>query len=541
MKQVNNIKLLGAVLVLLVSVTSCMNYNDEVEPVLRETTPLTLYLQTADKHYSTRAYEGDVDPISELESTIKSVKVWIYDHDDGRFLAYAQNNEGKVTLDLPMYIVSSKKHIDVYAIGNVAGVGLEGLNAESGATRDALKDIIISGTLFTPNTTMTNSAMLTDYGLPMSCIEEDYDPLLADGTVGDASTLPQILMTRAVSKIRFAFGRATDFDNVAITGIEIDGGVIPVQEYIFPIAKSVKAANYATMANGTYNGDRYPNIVSTGDDAYIADAITYRAEGDEDFTTTMIGATRIQEYDDPTIYIWPAAAANGGTAMTTQQYDSRITSVINGQYDYTTYLRETDKVISGTIHYMVNGEAGATTFTMAESTEAEFARNHEWIVYAYFDPAKLNLTITVQPWELIEKQLEYDSNVTVLSELMWSNYNTLSVLDDKSLVLQSVGDDLTLVGTFEIGTPKGIMWTATFNSTAGNPNAFKFLDEDGNKVNSISGEIGVAGGATIRIVADDPTATIDSKAELLIVVPIEGRNRPVDQLSGWTITQRGIN
>lgn len=531
MRQMNHIRLLrGSLLLLLTALASCSEY-EEGRPDMTNSVPLTFHLQASGHQYATRGYEGDVRAITG-ENTIYDAKVWAYDATSKLFIGYgeATADDASTTLDvslsIPHYIVSSGHNIDIYAIGNTRSVGLQALDAASGANIGLLTSNVLGGTNFTSTGTTTIPAT----GLPMSCIEQDFS-IVTDGEV--STTLPTIMMTRAVSKVRFAFGRTKGYDDVAITGIEIDGGLIPNSERIFPIDKATSADNYATVTSGTYHGDRYPNIAA--DAGYIADKKVYRATGD----TALIPSLKIQEYDNPVQNVWPAAAVNGGTPMTAQQYSEYVTRIINSQYDFTTYLRESDRKLSGTIHYTVGGVKKTTTFAM--DTAGDFARNHEWIVYGYFDPALLSLTVTVQPWELVEKTMDYDDNITVTSGMVWSNYNQLqSDYTNKSLVFNSTGDDRTIVCTFELGTPKGFNWTASFNTLAGSPTAFKFLDADGQQVNTISGEIG-AGASTLRIVCSDPNPTIDSEAELLIVVPIEGLYRPVESFEGWHLTQRKVN
>ena len=535
MRQMNNIRLLGgSLLLLLTALSSCSEY-EEGRPDMTNSVPLTFHLQASGHQYATRGYEGDVTAITG-ENIIYDAKVWAYDATSKLFIGYGETtaddagNTLDVTLEIPRYIVTSGRNVDIYAIGNTKSVGLSELDAASGANIDLLTSNVLGGTNFTPAGTTT----ITGDGLPMSCIEQDFS-IVVEGEI--STTLPTIMMTRAVSKVRFAFGRTTGYDDVAITGIEIDGGLIPNSERIFPLDKATSAENYATVSSGTYHGDRYPNIITADD--YIADKKVYRATGDEDFTTTLIPSLRIQEYANPVQNIWPATVVNGGTAMTAQEYSEYVTEIINNQYNFTTYLRESDQKISGTIHYVVGGVKKQTAFTM--DAAGDFARNHEWIVYGYFDPAQLSLTVTVQPWELIEKEMDYDDNITVTTGMAWSNYNVLqSDYDNKSLVFNSTGDDRTIVCTFELGTPKGFNWTASFNTLAGSPTAFKFLDADGNQVNTISGEIGT-GASTLKIVCSDLNPSIDSEAELLIVVPIEGRYRPVDSFECWHLTQRKVN
>ena len=63
------------------------------------------------------------------------------------------------------------------------------------------------------------------------------------------------------------------------------------------------------------------------------------------------------------------------------------------------YIRETDKVISGTITYNTGDEDLTATFTMP--SDNVLSRNHSWILYAYFAEATrtLQFKIVVLPWD----------------------------------------------------------------------------------------------------------------------------------------------
>jgi hypothetical protein len=63
------------------------------------------------------------------------------------------------------------------------------------------------------------------------------------------------------------------------------------------------------------------------------------------------------------------------------------------------YLRESEKLLEGTISYTVGGvEQTPATFKMKEF--GDFMRNHSWIVYAYYEglSGMQVITVDVTPW-----------------------------------------------------------------------------------------------------------------------------------------------
>ena len=62
------------------------------------------------------------------------------------------------------------------------------------------------------------------------------------------------------------------------------------------------------------------------------------------------------------------------------------------------YLRESDKQLTGTISYALNGgETKQATFRLSEA--GDFSRNHTWIVYAHYGTATMEVvTVEVLDW-----------------------------------------------------------------------------------------------------------------------------------------------
>jgi hypothetical protein len=170
------------------------------------------------------------------------------------------------------------------------------------------------------------------------------------------SAVSTVQLTRAVSKLRFVFAKTTGQPAVSITSIQIDEGMIPEVEYLFKKPESV--------------------------------TITYNTAAGE---LKLSDINDIAATADPTDYIYFNQDA--------QAYENLINGAgltVNGPI----YLRESDKRLSGSISYTIDGVAkDPVTFQMQQA--GDFSRNHTWIVYAYYaGSGKLQVqTIYVKDWE----------------------------------------------------------------------------------------------------------------------------------------------
>ena len=384
---------------LLPFMTACCDYEDELPA--EDMVPLSFYLQTAGSQ-QTRAYIGDLEAETAEESKINDVKVWIYQ--DGVCVAYATDIDAsnKVTTSVAQSVLTSS--VDVYIIANAKSAGLDGLNGST--SLNDLTKATIDVSKFSAADPVT--AVPTD-GLPMSMIKKGCD-INADNI---PATLETINITRAVSKIYFAFGMYTgDFGEIVSISLESDededgeeDGQIAKSEYIMPVAPTGEAGdlNYS----GKYLGDRVANIKT--DDGYEKVAITFQGSGDAPlYATSAIYQTAVTQ--DPADFIWEdwSVAYTGDADEIANNYYAAIAPFVNQKI----YLRESDKKLKGTISYrfriptVVDGEeteivteTKTATFEMdAESMVQDFARNHVWIVYAYFEGGKLYVKPTVAPW-----------------------------------------------------------------------------------------------------------------------------------------------
>ena len=378
--------------------TACSEI-DEDQSAQEQTVPVTFYLRSAGPN--TRATE-DIKTGTEAENAIHTAKVWLYQsaYTEGtttheplllgyQDATFSDDDKREITINIPKAVAEARRKLDVYAIANAASVDLSTKNAATGENPSSFDNVYLAGTNFTPKTLTTSPGVPTD-GLPMSQIAKEQE-IRTDGT---QYTLEEIDLVRAISKIRFAFARPTGMQDVEITGIEIDGNLIPNQERIFPL-QTEDDANYAKVGDIQFNGDRYTNINKTGTapdyaGTYISDVVRY---GSAAHNTTLISTDNIFEH------VWPKWFSIDYAGVTGKTYEERIDSLLQASnYDFTTYLRESDKPITGTIWYRYRNEAPSTaTFTM--SAPDDFARNHIYTVYGHFEGRKLEVKPIVQKWD----------------------------------------------------------------------------------------------------------------------------------------------
>lgn len=374
--------------------TACSEIDDN-QLQQEQTVPVTFYLRSAGPN--TRATE-DVKEGTGAENAIHTAKVWLYQsaytegttnhaplllgYQDASFSDNA--GEREITINIPKAVADAGRKLDVYAIANAASVGLGEMNAGSNEAPKSFDEFYLAGDNFKPQTLTASPGVPTD-GLPMSQIAKEQTII----TSGTEYRLHKIDLVRAISKIRFAFARRTGLENVEITGIEINGNLIPKNERIFP---NQDATNYGEYNNITYYGDRYTNIVKTGadDTDYEQTKLIYdKSATAGSFNTALVSTSQIVQNENPELLVYQKSG------KTIRDYDDMITSYVIEELD--TYLRESDKVITGTIYYRYgSSNTESTTFTM--SAPNDFARNHQWVVYGYFNGGKLEIVPQVLDW-----------------------------------------------------------------------------------------------------------------------------------------------
>jgi len=314
----------------------------------------------------TRADVGDVNAINK-EGEIKSLQLWIYESESGAYVGYLDTKDGELAslnngegalYQIPVSddFASRKPKVNVYVQANVkaANCGVGVLNDET-IHGDLMNGAKITSDYFGLGNLVTS---VPDEGLPMAG-KLALQPVVGDAPalrVGSMSAVSTVLLTRAVSKLRFVFAKTTGQPTVTITGITMDAGMIPNEEYLFK-----------TPASMNYNADVAPLLSMP-----IAD---------------------IASTPDPTQYIYFDQEA--------QAYENLINGAnltVRGPF----YLRESDKQLAGTITYTIAGDEQTADFQMQQA--GDFSRNHTWIVYAYYaGSGKLQVqTVYVKDWSTKE-------------------------------------------------------------------------------------------------------------------------------------------
>lgn len=296
----------------------------------------------------TRGDVGDVNVSSAAEGEIKSLQLWIYESESGAYVGYLDTKDGELAslnngegalYQIPVSddFASRKPYVNVYVQANVkaANCGVGVLNDET-IHGDLMNGAKITSDYFGLGNLVTS---VPDEGLPMAG-KLALQPVVGDAPalrVGSMSAVSTVQLTRAVSKLRFVFAKTTGQPTVTITGITMNAEMIPDEEYLFK-----------TPASMNYNADVAPLLSMP-----IAD---------------------IASTPDPTQYIYFDQEA--------QAYENLINGA-NLTVRGPIYLRESDKQLSGTISYKIDGGTEQTAdFQMQQA--GDFLRNHTWIIYAYY-------------------------------------------------------------------------------------------------------------------------------------------------------------
>lgn len=348
--------------------TACNSSDGEDQ---QKPTMLTIYVFSPEQPIITR---GDVGPVnaSEAENKVNSLQLWVFDT-SGNKVGYlnttetATLNTGQGTIyQIPVSdeFAQNKPNVDVYVLANVKATNC-GISAtlDENTTREALiEQAKITSEHFGVTSTSLTTVVPTD-GLPMAGILKNQ-PVIGDAPVlriGNETNIATVPLTRAVSKMRFFFANVETAPTLTITGITLNGSLIPNEEYLFTQSKTL-----------TY-------------DTNVASILTSSIE--------------VAKKEDPAQYIYEG--------QTAQEYENLMVGAelsLVGPY----YLRESGKILTGTITYTVEGmsEPMSATFTMKE--QGDFLRNHSWIVYAYYEGLSGMQVVTVDVTDWVPKSANHE-------------------------------------------------------------------------------------------------------------------------------------
>ena len=357
-----------------------------------QATALSIYVRLPEQETTKAdADDGALDWASLLakETRINDLRIWVFANDvtgkeKGALLGYLEPKQlnmsnGKVqkfTVALDRDLASNIKTVDVYVLANSAAI-VPPDEEESAVQLDAqvkpaeLDALMLSGALFGLDAggAPTNTTVVDNAGLPYSAVRKNVS-LTKTGTDLSVANLE---LVRAVSKVQFVFcqimledeqGNKETPVNFEIKSLELNGGQIPQEEYLF-----------------NDSGNAWKIV----DNKYVASALK---------------VSGLPAKKDVAGSTGPGAYAHNGTE-TFLEYQNRINralqaGAVTGMAPC--YLRESDKTLSGTITYAVDGETREPVkFSMVDGER--FARNSSWIVYFYFNNNTMSLSVAYSSWD----------------------------------------------------------------------------------------------------------------------------------------------
>ena len=353
------------------------------QAVQEETPPATLsiYVYPSGQPMLTRADVGLVEAYDQ-EKIVHELQIWIYSHASGDLLLYLSPERNSLQSGeaerFQVHLESSEEakfrnaQVDVYVLANGSSIGS---SLSDNSSRDEVRNLTIGGSYF-------STSPLTDdiaaSGLPMSGYAEDVSVAGSNPLY----SIPVVRLKRCVSKLRFVFAQppspAFDFQ---VTGIQLNGNLIPNTEQVFTTAAYSISSSYASA----------PFTVAAPSSVAECSSVTsliYQSGQDAQDYETLVDA-----------------AVKAGEATQAGPF----------------YLRESDKPLSGTLTYTVNGVQKTAPFAMdSEPGAYNFSRNHTWTVYAYFSGGRLYVCPTVYPWEAGHDRFDYATQGSTILE--WKSY-----------------------------------------------------------------------------------------------------------------------
>ena len=392
MKKVLNIETWMLLVVILLTACSDNSGGSSEE---KEDCFLNIYVYAPGHPMLTRADVGEIAARSEAEHQVKTLQIWVFKHSDGSLVGYLDatptflnetDGHEMFRMKVSRAFADHPENVDVYVVANAASCGLAS-SLEESTTRSELDAKMIGENYFgivkkegVENCYIPGVSEVPADGLPMSGVERNQPiygsyPTLRVGTQ-DAMTTVQL--TRAVSKLRFVLCRVKEEDNakkilVSVDNIQLDEKVIPTASYLMP--------------------KETPSYTS-----YVSTAVSY---GNVEKAT-------IPEVDNPMIYIYEKQEAQEYEDLINAEVAKNIADPTKGLKQLgLTYLRESDKKLTGTITYQTKEREDITkqweditqtneeTAHFSMALEGDFLRNHSWIVYIYFMDGKIHvLTVT---------------------------------------------------------------------------------------------------------------------------------------------------
>ena len=270
-----------------------------------------------------------------------------------------------VSMELVRKAAGSLENIDLYVLLNAESIGvLNGSNCKT-MTRKALKAATFNSNFGINADGSPQVTKVPDTGLPISRVITNINVKdnIKDDAAKAAAKPVSVPLVRAVSKLHFFFARKAgkDTESVTVTKIVVNGETLTAASPVFPEA-ATNAEKDTKGLTGSLTG------------------LTYLTK---DLIFGGIATDKINPVDDPKTYI-------RNTGEKAQDYMTRLSTGV--QEGCRSYLRETDKTITGKIHFKSNASLAERS---VEFKIRDAYRNHELVVYGYFS-GEANLDLNLQ-------------------------------------------------------------------------------------------------------------------------------------------------
>lgn len=324
--------------------------------------------------------QDETSPNPTEEEKIYSIRVWAFKSGSAEtaapigFKAETGLNETgshQVSMKLLRKAAGDLENIDLFILLNAESIGVLNDNNCNRMTRQELRAATFNSNFGIYTDGSPQATTVPDAGLPISRVITNINVKnnIADNAAKAAAKPVSVPLVRAVSKLHFFFARKTgkDTESVTVTKIVVNGETLTEASPVFPEA-ATNAEKDTKGLTGSLNGLNY-----------LTKNLIFGA----------IATNKINPVADPKVYI-------RNTGEKAQDYMTRLSTGV--QEGCRSYLRETDKTITGTIHFKSNASL-AERSVVFEIPEAY--RNHELVVYGYFSGEALldlNLEYYVANW-----------------------------------------------------------------------------------------------------------------------------------------------
>ena len=318
--------------------------------------------------------QNETTPSPTEEEKIYSIRVWAFKSGSAEtaapigFKAETGLNETgshQVSMKLLRKAAGDLENIDLFILLNAESIGVLNDNNCNRMTRKDLKAVTFNSNFGINTDGSPQATEVPATGLPISRVITNINVKnnIADDAAAAAAKPVSVPLVRAVSKLHFFFARKAgkDTESVTVTKIEVNGKTLTAASPVFPEA-AINAEKDTKGLTGSFTGLTYltQNLIFGG-----------------------IATNKINPVDDPKAYI----RNNGERA---QDYMIRLSKDI--EEGCRSYLRETDKSITGKIYFKSNTSLAERSIEF-EITDAY--RNHELVVYGYFS-GEANLDLNLQ-------------------------------------------------------------------------------------------------------------------------------------------------